>query len=93
MPVGADHAAIHMVQGPVQLALRLGLPLQLGQDLVPDAGFASPIEARGEGLRGSARAQYPQDAVEHQPMVLGRMPRLGFLGRQQRLQPLPLAIG
>ena len=92
MPVGADHAAIHVVQGPVQFALRIGLPLQLGQDLVPDAGFASPIEARGEGLPGGARAQHPQDAVEHQPMVLGQMPRLGLWGRQQRVQRLPLLV-
>jgi hypothetical protein len=36
---GADHAASHGVQGPVPLALRIGRPLQPGQDLVPDAGF------------------------------------------------------
>jgi hypothetical protein len=92
MSVGADHAAIHMVQGPAQIALRIVLPLQLGQDLVPDAGFDPPLDARGEGLPGGARAQHPQDAVEHQPMVLGRMPRLGLWGRPQRLQRLPLSV-
>jgi hypothetical protein len=36
--------------------------------------------------------QHREDAVEHQPMVRGRMPRLGFPARQQRVQPPALSV-
>ena len=53
MLVRSDDGAIDMMQVPIQLACGVSLPLQLGQDLVPDAGSAPAIEAGGNRLRGA----------------------------------------
>jgi hypothetical protein len=95
--------AIDVVHFPVDLARRIGLGLYYRQDTLPTPGFVPPLETvghRGPGaiaLRqippGSAGAQNPQEAIDNAPMVVRGMASFRFLGRKQRLPPLPLGVG
>src|SRR5438067_894576 len=78
--VGADDAAVHQEQVPVDLAVAHPAGLEVAEDAVPQA-LAGPVaEAVVDGLPGAeavgqvapaaAVGQRPEDAVEHQPVVL-----------------------
>jgi hypothetical protein len=80
MLMGPDHRRIDVVDRPVELAARIGLLLQRGQDAIPDPGFLPAIKAAGDGLPraeavgqvtpGSARFENPPDPVDDAPMVM-----------------------
>jgi len=50
MLMRSDGGAVDEVQRPIEVAVPVSLPLQLGQDLIPDAGRSPPVEAAGDGL-------------------------------------------
>jgi hypothetical protein len=87
----------------MQLAMGIGLGLHRRQELTPEACWLPALEATGHGapgaipLRqiapGSVGPKNPQDAMEDRAMVMGGAPSLRFLGWEQGLEPLPLAVG
>jgi hypothetical protein len=101
--MGPDDGAINIVQIPIELAARLGLLLDGVKHVRPEAGPLPAVEAtrhgapgaiaRGQVAPGGAGAQNPSDAVHDAAMVYGWPARLRLLGREQRLQPLPLGVG
>jgi hypothetical protein len=103
MLVGADAGASAIGQAPVQRTGGIRLLRQSGQDVVEDAGSLPAGEATGHRaprsivLRqippGRAGAQAPQDTVQDGAMIMSRSASRGFLGWEQRSQPLPLDIG
>src|SRR5215208_1657990 len=101
--VRADDGAVDEVDGPVQVAVGIGLGLQVGEDAVPDALLAPAVVAAGDGaalavaprqvVPGRTGAQDPEDAVDDPPMVDARFARLGLLRWEQRLESRPLLVG
>jgi hypothetical protein len=105
--VGTNDGGIHVMRLPVQGTSRIGLFLDRGEDVVPDAGFLPAIEpgrdrgrwtiVRGQVGPGRARAQDPQNAVDDGAVVVARATTLAALRRatgwEQALDALPLAIG
>jgi len=95
--------AVDMMEAPIQVARRVGLLLQVGQDSIPDAGSSPAIQAGRNGLprtvlRGQvtprrSRADQLQQAIEDTAVVLRRPTTSRALGREQRPQPLPLVVG
>src|SRR5262245_23588577 len=103
MLVGTDNRAIDIMRGPIQLPRGVGLLLDGGQEAVPEADSAPAIEATGDRTPGAIAlweippggpcAENPEDAIE-EPAMVGRGAAGGrFLGRKQRLEPLPLLVG
>jgi hypothetical protein len=88
---------------PIQLAIGVGLRLHRRQELTPDASLLPAVKTTGDRAPGaiafrqiapgSAGAQNPEDAMEDASMIHCRSAGLGFLWREQRLQPLPLGVG
>jgi len=82
MLVGADDRAIDEVEPPIDLARRIGLLLDGGEDLVPDTGLRPAPEAGvhrlpgsvplGQVAPGDAGGQLPEDGVEDATIVLAR---------------------
>jgi hypothetical protein len=103
MLVRSHDGAIDMMQVPIQLDCGVSVPLQLGQDLVPNASSAPAIEAggdrlpgtivRGEIPPGSARAIQPEDATDDRAVVVAGPASSSFLRWKERPQPLPLLVG
>jgi hypothetical protein len=101
--VGSDHRAIDVVDGPVDLAIGVGLRLHGRQELTPDASLLPAVEATGHGPPraialgqippGSPGAQNPENPVKNATMIDGRPTGLRFLWGEQQLQPLPLRMG
>ena len=102
MLVGAHDRRIDIVDAPVQLAPRIGALLERGQDALPDARRAPAVEAArhrlpwaiplGQVTPGCTGAVNSQDAVDDAAMIVRRSAGLGFLGWEQRTQPLPLIV-
>src|SRR5262249_22121489 len=100
--VGTHDGAVDAEQVPVDLASRLGAGLEVVEDAVPGAALAPAVEAGVDGLPraeelgqvapGGAGVQDPEDAVDHEAVVLGR-PSGPLTGREQGAQDLPLGIG
>ena len=101
--MGSDHGAIEIMAIPVQLAMGVGLGLHRREELLPDASPLPAIEATGDGAprtiafgqippRGPG-AQNPEHAVEDASMIDSRPAGLGFLWKEQRLEPLPVRVG
>jgi hypothetical protein len=100
--VRADDAGVDEVQAPIDLALRVRLGLQRGEDPVPDPGLAPAVEpardgadravALGQVAPRRAGAQDPQDAAHDPAVVVVRPPGPRPLRRQQGLQPRPLPV-
>ena len=103
MLVGSNDRAIDIVNGPVALALGIGLLRHGLKETLPETRFAPAIETAGHraprtiAFRQSAPrgtgAQHPQDAVEDASMIQSGSTRLRFLRWKQRLEPLPLRVG
>jgi hypothetical protein len=101
--MGSDHGAIDIMHIPVQLAMGVGLGLHCREELLPDASPLPAVEAAGDRAPraialgqippGSPGAQNPENAIEDTSMINSRSTGLGFLWREQRLEPLPLRIG
>src|SRR4030095_12065700 len=103
MLVGSNDRAIDIVNGPVDLALGIGVLLHGLKETLPDTRFAPAIETAGHSAprtiafrqiapRGTG-AQHPQDAVEDASMIQSGWTLLSFLRWKQRLEPLPLRVG
>lgn len=102
MLVRSNHGAVHMVQAPVQVILLVCLALKFSRHSVPHACLDPSVEPPRTGLPGSvllgeiaprsSGAQDPEDAIDHQTMILGRAAGLRFLWRQCPAQPLPLLV-
>ena len=103
MGVGTDDGPIYVVDFPVDAALTIGLLLDLGEDVVPDAGLTPAIEPTGDradwpvAFRQVAPrrtgADDPEDTIDDTPVVGGRASSRWLLGRQQWLDFRPLLIG
>jgi len=103
MLVSADNRAIDIVRGPVELPGGVSLLLDSGQEAVPEARSAPAIEPTGDRTPGAIAlweipprgpgAEEPQDPVEDPAMVGRGAAGRRFLGRKQRLEPLPLLVG
>jgi hypothetical protein len=103
MVMRPNRRPIHNMEGPVERPVGVRLLLQAGQDTVPDARLLPAIAATGDGFPaanaggeidpGGAGAQHPDDACEDEAVILLRAAGVGFLGWQQRLEPLPLRLG
>jgi hypothetical protein len=103
MLMGADDGAIDEVQLPIELAGGIGLPCERVKQALEDAGSLPAVEATGDGAPGAIAlgqippgrpgAQDPQETVQDAPMIDRWPTSARFLGREQRLQPLPLGIG
>jgi hypothetical protein len=101
--MGADGSAIDEVQLPIKLAGGIGLLGERIKEALEDAGFLPAIEAAGHRAPGAIAlgqvppggpgTQDPQEAVQDAPVIDRRPTRARCLGREQRLQPLPLGIG
>jgi hypothetical protein len=99
MLVRWDDGTIDIVEGPVELALAIGLLLKGVQHPLEHARFAPAVEAARHGPPrpialgqippGGAGAQDPEDAIEAAAMVTSGSPRRRFLGWEQRLELLP----
>ncbi len=91
----SDQSAIDIVDGPIQVAVLVGLLLECGQNPLPAPGLSPPIEAAGNARPlaipvrhippGRTRAIHPQHAIDHDPMVEVGMSRMRFLWRQEGL--------
>jgi hypothetical protein len=102
MLVGADDGPSARVEGPVALALSIGLLVKGIQNPLKNAHFAPAVEAAGHGTPGAiavrkisprgAGAQNPSDAIEDGTMVMGGPPSSRFLGWEQSDEPLPLLV-
>lgn len=99
--VGPHHAAVDAEQLPVDLAVGLPLGLQLIENLVPESVLAPEPEPlvdglpRAETLRqispGGSGGHHPEDAVDHQPMILP-LAAAPAVGRKEMSNSLPLLI-
>jgi hypothetical protein len=79
--VRADDGAIHRVDIPVQVPCGVGLLLDRGKEVRPDAGLAPAVEAAGDGgpaaiplghvTPGGTGTEDPQDAVQDASVVSG----------------------
>jgi hypothetical protein len=100
--VRPNDGAVHEVQGPVQPPIHVRLPLQGGEDPIPDSSPLPTAEAAGDGPPGAvprgqiaprrAGAQDPEDAIDHRAVVVGGASSAGLLRREQRAKPFPLRI-
>src|SRR3954469_10978122 len=100
--VRPDDGAVDAEQLPVDLVTAHLAGLESAQDLVPQAGAAPLIEAVVDGLPGAellgevapaaAVGEDPEDAVDHQAVVLP-LAALVPVGRQEILNLLPLGVG
>ena len=85
--VRPDDGAVDEVQRPVQPSLRVGLPLQRGQDAIPDPGLLPAVEAatRPSSTSRSARARRargcPVRKIQRMPL---RTVRWSLAGRPVR---------
>lgn len=104
MLVGTDDRLIDEVLLPIDLATRICLSLQLGQDARPQPASLPPIEARGDGLpRPIALGQVapghpslgdPKHAVDDAPMAVERAAASSReTRRHERGESRPLVIG
>jgi hypothetical protein len=103
MLVGADNRAVDEVDPPIELAARIGLPLEGREDPVPDPRFLPAVEPAGDGppgpvafgqiAPGSAGLEDPEDAVDDPPVVMVGTPHPRFLWWEKLLQALPLRFG
>jgi hypothetical protein len=104
MLVGADDGSIDEVLLPIDLATRIGLSLQLGQDARPKPASLPPREARGDRLPrpivlgqvapGRPSLGDPKHAVDDAPMVVERAAASSREARrQERGESHPLVIG
>src|SRR5262245_16584017 len=101
-PVGADDGAVDAEEVPVDAAAGLGPGLEVVEDPAPQAALAPAVEAGVDGLPGAeklrqvapgrAGAEDPEDAVDHEPVVL-RRPSRPLSGLEQGPQDLPLRVG
>ena len=99
--MGADHAAIDAEQGPNDGAAAHLTGLEAAQDLVPQAPPGPVAEAVVDGLPGAelgrdvapaaAVGQGPEDAVDHQAVILPLAAAAAVPG-QEILDLLPLRV-
>ena len=99
--MGTHDGAVDAEQIPVDTSVGLGAGLEVIEDAVPQAALAPAIEARVDGFPGSeklrqvapggAGVEDPEDAVDHEAVVLGRTAG-PLTGREQGAQDLPLGI-
>lgn len=100
--MGPHHRAIDKVEGPVELSGGIRLLLDRRKEPVPEARLAPALEAAchrlpgaialGQIAPGRPSAQEPQDAIEDATVVRCGTASRRFLGRKQRLEPLPLLV-
>src|SRR4051794_18128121 len=100
--MGANDARVHKVQIPVEQALSIGVRLQGLQHTAPYPQLAPAVEpARhgpdraiplGQVAPWRTCAQDPENAVQDGAVAVVGPPRVRPLGRQKRLQTLPLPI-
>jgi hypothetical protein len=98
-----DDGAVDEMDAPVQPSGGILFLLDGRQQPVPDPGQPPAAEPAVDGAPGAvplrqvapggAGAELPEDAVEEEAVVLGRLAGLRLLGRQQRGQPSPLRLG
>jgi hypothetical protein len=99
--VGTHDGAVDAEQIPVDTSVGLGAGLEVSEDAVPQAVLAPGVEARVDGFPGSeklrqvapggAGVQNPEDAVDHQSVVLGWSSR-PVAGWEEGAQDVPLGI-
>ena len=99
MLVGTDNRAIDIVRVPIELSGGIGLLLDGGQEVIPQASPTPAIESAGDRAPGAIplrqitpgcpRAEDPQDTIKDAAMVHCRTAGLRLLEWEQRLQPLP----
>jgi len=102
MLVGPHNRAIDTVEVPVELSGGIRLLLDRRKEPVPEARLAPAIEAARHRLPGAGAlwqiapgrpgAKEPQDAIADATVVRCGTARRRFLGRKQRLEPLPLLV-
>jgi hypothetical protein len=103
MLVRPHDRAIHVVLLPIQVTLRVRLPLDFGQDAHPQPTALPAIEARGDCLPGAvacgevaprcSRLGNPEHAIDIASVVVEWMPTLSRVAQwQQRGEPFPLLI-
>jgi hypothetical protein len=103
MLVGADDGAIDAMHVPIELAGDIGLLLQGVKQWLEDASSRPAVKAARHGppgaialrqvVPGGAGTENPEHTVQDAAVVDSWQAGLGFVGRKQRLEPLPLRIG
>ena len=102
MLVRAHAGAIHVMRLPIEVARRIRLRLEGGEDAIPAPDLAPTIAAGRDGrpraialgqiAPGRTRAMDPQDAVQDAAMIVvraaGPRPLRGEQGRQTLLLPI-----
>lgn len=103
MLVRPHDRAVYVVLLPIQVALRVRLPLDFGQDAHPKPTALPAIEARGDRLPGAvlcgevapggSRLGDPEHAVDNASMVVEWMSASSRVARWQEWgEPFPLLI-
>jgi hypothetical protein len=101
--VGVDTRPVDHRQGVIKDAVECSLCLEGNQHLLSHSGLLPAAKPAADGLPGAiairqippgdAGAQDPEDAVEHDAMILGGAAGAWALRGHERAEPLPSIVG